>query len=395
VSASAPLNAEDVESACRVCEADSLIPIYESTGELSFTSAQVPVPIKLRVAFCRSCGHAQTPPLKEIADYYDTGYNFRNRDPDEDDVYAAGSQGIVFRSNHQALVIEEKISLSGAVRILDYGSGKASSLRQLCERYPNVVPYAFDVSEAYRPAWDEFIPRMNQASYRIPEAWHSQLDVVLSLFSLEHVDDPREFVRAIRELLRPNGQLHLVVPHLYRNMSDLLVADHVNHFSVNSLRRLIQDAGFTDVRVDPDAHRAALVVNASRSDKQVSRPLIADDVAEVEREAIATAATWVASAAKVRDCELRFAGRRVAIYGSGVYGLFIASTLNALDRIAYFVDVNPFRQGLTLLGKPVISPGSIDDDVDLMLVGLNPRDAKQIIESSRLLHEVKREFVFL
>ena len=390
------MSSDELEKSCRVCNSRELVSLFESTGDFSFTSSQSPVPLKVRVAFCRTCGHAQTPPIENIQEYYDTSYNFRNRNPEEDDIYIATSEHIVFRSEHQAAIVEKKIDLSQSLRVLDYGCAKASSLRQLAERHPTIVPYAFDVSEAYVPSWNQFVPTRNQSSYRIPESWYGQLDVVLSLFALEHTSDPRGFVRELRKLLRANGRVHLIVPNLYRNVSDLLVADHVNHFSLSSLRRLFHDAGFGDIQIDAVSHRAAFIVNATL----VSEPdsffeADPEEIAETESKAKTIAANWLSSAAKIRNSERSGRKRKAAIYGSGVYGLFIASTLSSLDDVVYFVDMNPYRQGLTLLDRPVIAPQALEDDVETVFVGLNPQDAKQIIEENASLHAVEREFVFL
>lgn len=390
------MSSNEVENLCRVCAENNLIPIFESFGEFSFTSAQTPVPLKIRVAFCRSCGHAQTPPLENITEYYDTSYNFRNRNPEEDDIYIATNDQIVFRSEHQAATIEAKLDLSKPLRILDYGCAKASSLRKLSERHPNIIPYAFDVSEAYVPSWNHFIPKNNQASYRLPDSWNGHLDVVLSLFSLEHVDDPRGFIRVLRQLLRANGRVHLIVPNLYQNVSDLLVADHVNHFSTSSLRRLFQDAGFGDIQIDTESHRAALIVSAVLGpDASASASTTSKEIIQTETNARTIAANWESSAAKIRSFEHNGKRHKTAIYGSGVYGLFIASTLSSLDDVAYFVDMNPFRQGLTLLDRKVIAPQDLENDVDTVLVGLNPQYAREIIEQTSSLHAVERDFVFL
>ncbi len=390
------MSSKAVDDSCRVCGMNNLLPIFESSGDFSFTSAQTPIPLKIRVSFCRSCGHAQTPPLENITQYYDVSYNFRNRSPEEDDIYIAANDQIVFRSEHQAAIIEAKLDLSSPLRILDYGSAKASSLRKLSERHPSIIPYAFDVSEAYVPSWDQFVPRHCQATYRIPDTWNGHLDVVLSFFSLEHVDDPRGFVRVLRKLLRPNGRVHLIVPNLYQNVSDLLVADHVNHFSTSSLRRLFQEAGFTDIQIDTNSHRAALLVSARLdSHDGVSASTNPEEVEAIETDARTIAADWISSAARIRSQERSGKGRRMAIYGSGVYGLFIASTLTSLDDVACFVDMNPFRQGLTLLNRPVIAPQDLETDVETVLVGLNPQYARQIIEETSSLHTVERNFVFL
>lgn len=381
---------------CRVCGSRSLSLLYESPGEWSFTSTQSPLPRKVHVEFCSGCGHAQTPPLEDIDEYYDTTYNYRNRDVDEDDIYSVDAGGIVYRAEHQARVLEQKLDLSMPLRILDFGCGKAASLRNVVERHPNITPYVFDVSEAYVSAWDQFVPSQNQASYQAPDSWNGQLDIVLSLFSLEHVEDPRRFARTLRALLRPTGRMHVIVPNLYRNASDLLVADHVNHFSTASLRRLFHDAGFGNIEIDADSHRAALLVSATVSrEKSEAEKGSEEEFADVEGRARAIAAEWTASAATIRYFESEKRQMKSAIYGSGVYGLFIATTLSSLENVAYFMDANPYRQGLTLLGRTVIAPEAIGDDVEAVLVGLNPKDARHIIQECASLHSIKRDFVYL
>ena len=68
-----------------------------------------------------------------------------------------------------------------------------------------------------------------------------------------------------------------------------------------------------------------------------------------------------------------------AIYGSGFYGTFVASRLADLDRVQCFVDQSPFRQGKTLLNKPIIAPEQLPNDIRTIYVGLNMRSARQAI----------------
>lgn len=390
------MNSLEIESVCRVCGGGNLSALYESMGDYSFTSSQTALPLKIRVAFCRTCGHAQTPPLENITEYYDTSYNFRNKDVDEDDIYSVIEGKITYRSDHQAAILEEKLDFSRPLRVLDYGCGKASTLRKLTVRHPNIIPYTFDVSEAYVDSWEKFVETKHQASYEAPCEWNGQLDLVVSLFALEHVDDPRALLQALRRLLHAKGKVHLIVPHLYRNASDLLVADHVNHFSVSSLHRLFRDAGFKGITIDSESHCAALIVNATLDQSaSASDSISTEKVVETAVQARRIAAQWLESADKIRDYQCSQRGRKTAIYGSGVYGLFIASTLTTLDNIAYFVDMNPFRQGLVLLNRPVIAPRALEKDVEVVLVGLNPQDARQIVEQSPWLHTVDRDFVYL
>lgn len=82
-------------------------------------------------------------------------------------------------------------------------------------------------------------------------------DVVRSDNVIEHVLNPKETLVKLRTLLRPNGRILLMVPH-GRALSIRLcgkysvnywIPFHLNLFTIRSLRYLLEDVGFHDVRV--------------------------------------------------------------------------------------------------------------------------------------------------
>lgn len=91
-------------------------------------------------------------------------------------------------------------------------------------------------------------------------------DVVTMWHALEHVDSPGEILRTIKPILKKDGMLVIEVPNAYylvqliknylnsRNIFSSFVVQgqaepHFFHFSVNSLRKILQDAGFVVQRV--------------------------------------------------------------------------------------------------------------------------------------------------
>jgi hypothetical protein len=85
---------------------------------------------------------------------------------------------------------------------------------------------------------------------------------------------------------------------------------------------------------------------------------------------------WSDFAGRIRAFE-EDAGPEVAIYGSGLYGLFIYGTLRHPERVRCFLDRNPYRQGIALFGRPVLPPEQLP--VDVVYVGLNPLHARAAI----------------
>jgi SAM-dependent methyltransferase len=383
-------------AACGVCGAPFGEPVYRHDGDTSISSTATPVATPTVVYVCRSCAHIQTPPLADAAAYYQSAYNVHLDSEATDDLYAVRDGVPVFRARHQAGVVLEKVPLAPGAAVLDYGCGKAMTLRTLLGLRPDLVGAVFDVSDAYRFSWDEFLPREEQASFVTPDAWQSRFDVVLSFFALEHAPDPIGFLREIRALLRPGGTIHLVVPNVRENVGDFVVVDHVNHFMPSSLRRAFAAAGFDDVQIDEQAHASAYVVDARKAASAVAQSDDDEAVQAFMREARGYAAYWAEAGDAVRRFEADVAaGRPSAIYGSGFYGVFIASRLRNPGAVAYFLDRNPHQQAKIVLEKPVRDPAHVGPEIEVVYAGLNPARSREIVAGIPELRERERRYFFL
>ncbi len=174
-----------------------------------------------------------------------------------------------------------------------------------------------------------------------------------------------------------------------------------------SLRLLLSAAGFTDVHIDEESHAAAYVVTATvpheTSSSSHPEPVeacatmtAAADTAAHVAEARALAAYWSSASEAVQAFERDVArGRKSAIYGSGFYGVFIASRLADRSNLAYFLDRNPHQQTKRIFDRPVLAPGEIGDDVDVVYAGLNPAQARAIVAGVGPLHRRPRATFFL
>lgn len=342
---------------------------------MSITSICTVLPQPTEVYYCTRCGHLRTPDPQDLGRYYDTEYKILADSEDEDQIYQIVAGKITYRAEHQLDTLMRKVELPRNAAILDYGCAKGATLKQLLARRQDLKPHLFDVSRDYQKYWQSIASPAQQATYSLPDSWRGTLDAVISFFVLEHVNDPRGTVAKIGGLLRPGGLFYFIVPNVFANSGDFVVADHVNHFTPASIRHLLWSSGFGDVEIDDVSHAGAYVVSGRRMEAAEPDPptslLPTDAVVEI-------AQYWQGFAARLRAAESA-QDVRSAIYGSGFYGTFIATCLRNPAAVSCFLDRNPHRWGKSLLDKPILPPEQLPPEIRMVYAGLNPARAREEI----------------
>ena len=79
----------------------------------------------------------------------------------------------------------------------------------------------------------------------------ASFDIVLASHLIEHLNDPRSFVREVKRILKNGGRLLVTTPNiagfqsrLFRGRWRSAIFDHLYLFSVKTLKALLVDAGF-------------------------------------------------------------------------------------------------------------------------------------------------------
>lgn len=364
---------------CAVCGDALGRPVFSSPGNWSVTSLCAVTTTPSIVYFCRSCGHVQTPAMADIETYYDTEYKILIESEEEDQLYQLVDGHRIYRLDHQADTLLRKLNPPHGAAILDYGCAKGGTLKRVLARRKDLRIHLFDVSETYIPFWKSFIPQDHWSTYRPNEAWTGRFDAVTSFFALEHVAQPRQVMGEIARLLRPGGTFYGIVPNTFTNTADFVVSDHVHHYSAASLASLMEASGFRILEIDDQAHVSAFVVTALSTGTNQPRSADAAAIAATAADVARIASYWTGFSARARAFERDHAGRAAAVYGSGFYGTFLATCLADLSPIRCFIDQSPFRQGRTLLDRPIRPPEQLPPDVETVYVGLNPIRARDEI----------------
>jgi SAM-dependent methyltransferase len=379
---------------CNVCKNLLGLPVFTGEEAASITTMNVLVAGQTRVFLCDGCGHLQTQALPDLERYYAEEYSINADGVDDDQLYEIRDGREVYRSEHQAAVLMQKLDLSGPLSVLDYGCAKGATLRRVVEAFPNVQPYLFDVTDRYLDFWKTFPGNPRFAAHKVDRNWSGALDVVLSFYALEHIPDLGAALRDFRDLLKPGGTLYFIVPNVYQNPADFIVADHVNHFCEKSLRTMLESAGFGDVAIDDAAHAAAFVVMCRKAEvtNRIVKPAEVDRKSEVSK----LVDFWGTAKARIQAAEAGLPEEAaVAIYGAGIYGNFIRTCLKKPERIAGFMDQNRYLHGRLINGLTVFPPAELAPSVAAVFIGLNPRIAREAMSKVEAVTERSLPCIFL
>ncbi len=137
-------------------------------------------------------------------------------------------------------------------RVLEVGAGVGNHTVHLVDR-PRVI--ASDIEPHYlrelRSKFDR-CANLRTASFRFPlsaadrsDAIAEQIDSIVCLNVLEHIEEDRQTLADFRDILQPGGRLALLVPAhpaLYGTLDVHL--RHFRRYQLHQLRQLVTDAGF-------------------------------------------------------------------------------------------------------------------------------------------------------
>lgn len=379
-------------TACRVCGETIPTLAYDAPAP-ALTSIMTLLDVPTRVFVCDGCGHAQCDDIPDIQAFYDTTYRISLSSADHDQVFSVAPDGtVLFRTDHQTDIALRLLDLPQGARVLDYGAAKADTLRKMVGRRADIAPHVFDVSADYAAAWRGWVPEEAQATYTVPEAWLGQFDAVMSHFVIEHVPDPVGFLSDIAALLKPDGQALLSLPDVAANPGDMVVADHLNHFSEASLERALARAGLQLVALDRASFPGAFFAVAKRASPPAIAPGSAKNDAARARE---ICASWERATERLDQAAKDNAAKTCAIYGAGFYGSWIMSRVGTMLDVSAFLDRNPHLVGGVHFRKPVLKPEDIPADVEVLFVGLNPLKARDAVAAQPWLNRAGLQHVWL
>ena len=307
---------------------------------------------------CSQCGCVQKVPdetwLKEISEIYAQYNSYSVGGGNEQMVFVAGKDSPVPRSD----VVFEKIkSIFGSSKfstLLDIGCGNGVSLKSALSFFVEIELYGHELGVTDTSSLFE-IPEFKEIFTAELSEIDRKFDLITMFHSLEHFDNPFKALTDIHKLLSNSGYLFIEIPNFDANPFDILIADHLTHFTPNSLAQILEKSGFIVEYLHTDwVHKEISVLakvgtsNAVQSENNIDVPS--------QTEKLNENVLWLNRL--IKDAiKLRKENEIFCCFGTSIASSWIAFNLEDQNfRVDLFLDEDPNRIGNSLIGVDIIHP---------------------------------------
>jgi hypothetical protein len=172
--------------------------------------------------------------------------------------------------------------------------------------------------------------------------------------------------------------------------------EHCSYFSPGSLARLFRKCGFAILSLTREYDDQYLVIEAKPSDRPSGVHMDLEDdpgrmkhyVDHFKEKFQKILQTW-----KSRLQELKGAGKRTVLWGSGSKAVSFLTTLRIHDEVDYVVDINPHKHGFYMPGtnQQIVSPKFLETyepDAVIVMNAIYRREIQGDLAKLRLHPEV-------
>jgi SAM-dependent methyltransferase len=339
---------------CHLCLAGEVRELPEYASLTRVTSDCKPWPAGGHLGVCARCGTVQkfvdaqwTSEIRRIYSDYTIYFQAGGA---EQAVFLGDTAEPTTRSQWLVDNVIRLAKLGPTGRLLDIGCGNGAFLQAFSNAMPGWRLVGTELSDSTR-AMVEKIPGVEMLHTAALTDVPGRFDVIALVHVLEHIARPLDLLATAREKLNPGGVLFVQVPDGGKNAFDLLIADHVSHFTPHTARALLDRAGY-QVFTNGQPWVAKEISMLASFAGETSEPVPPRAERDVER-----VIDWL--------LETRAAAWRTRDENRGQFGLFgssIAATWLAHELacgVAFFVDEDPSRHHQRFMGQIVLAPGEV------------------------------------
>ena len=335
---------------CQCCGAGSLREIYGFPALPRVTSDCKPFRPGGRLFICEACGAVQK--ISDAAWQRETSEIYRNYEifHQSSAIDQAVFDPASGRSRERCAILSQRLQESGLLpnsgTLLDVGAGSGAMLAAFSARCEGWKLFGLDLDDRKESVL-KAIPRFERLYTTPPEQLPGTFDLVTLVHSLEHFPHPGAMLLTLSGRLTANGRLFVQVPNVEKSPFDLVVADHLCHFSPRSLSLMVARCGFgiDHIATDWVGKEISLLGSGAVQDREAPVADGARDSAQDVDGAVAWLKRFLDHAREVA------AGGRFGIFGTSISATWLAAGLG--EAVEFFVVEELVPEGGARPGRPV------------------------------------------
>ncbi len=363
---------------CQICKNESLQKIDFFSDLIRVTSDCRPYKKGGVLTVCQVCGAVQkinnATWRSELQEIYGNYFAYHQSGGEEQKVFDNNLGSIHSRSDVIVKRLKDYFSGGCEYSVMDVGCGSGVTLKAINRYFPKWTLNGFEIGEKNLDKLKKIKNFNKLYSGKISEI-EDQFDVVTMVHSLEHFLEPREILTEIS--YNNKKYLFIEVCNIEENPFDILVADHLMHFSPNTLERIVTEAGFKVITIETSWVAKEISMLCHTRDDTQGAPgkgnLIRINPEQTYKK-VSNYVMWLHQLVQ-SAANLITVNGSIGIFGSSIAATWLASHFN--ENIKFFVDEDESRIGKKHLGLPIISPDSVHNN-STILIPLPPKIAKTI-----------------
>jgi SAM-dependent methyltransferase len=363
---------------CRICGLMALQEVEQYRTLPRVTSDSKPWPPGGSLSICDECGGLQKVAdpkwrgeIEQIYAHYEIYHQSKGA---EQPVFEIGNSIGIPRSRKLIEYLFGRLELGQSGQLLDFGCGTGVALRNFAELLPQWRLYGAELSERSLPAL-RGIPGFEKL-YTCPTVEiPGRFDLITLIHSLEHVLEPVATLADLRGRIDGDGYAFVEVPDCARTPYDLVIADHLTHFTLSTLRFAAERAGYrTEMITDALLTKELSWLGRPRTE---TRPTMRPDP-QLAKALVIRHLEWlsdqISNAKRIAANSCRF-----GIFGTSISATWLCGALPS--AASFFVDEDPGRINRTHMGLPILAPDQVSADAHVF-IPLIPAAAESV--ASRL-----------
>jgi len=359
----------NIDAGCQICGSNGLTEVTEFSRLARVTSDAKPWAAGGRLAVCATCGSMQKLPdaawLAEIAKIYGSFEIYHQSGGSEQFVYDPDGGGAEPRSVRLVKYLARTLPLPARGRLLDVGCGNGVTLASFAKYLPDWLLFGSELSDKSLARCRQ-IPGFTELYTCSADGIPGTYELISLVHSLEHMVAPTKVMSDLTSRLSDTGHIFVEVVDCARTPYDLLIADHLLHFTADTLDLAARVSGYDTVVLSNDVVQKEL--------SWIGRPRASASRAantalgrcDPER-ALATTKRHVAWLGEQigRFAEVASHHAPIGIFGTAISATWLHSIIS--DKVAFFVDEDPGRINRKHMGLPIFAPNDVPSEAHILV----------------------------